>query len=312
MLSRLSSSGSKRRTLSPRPVVKWAGGKRALVDALLSWIPAEIDTYAEPFCGGAAVFFALAAEPKRRFRRAVLADTNRDLVACYRAIQNRLGPLVDQLGALADRHLSLDDDGRSNHFYEVRAQATEGLSDVARAARLLFLNKTCYNGLWRVNASGSFNTPFGRYAKPKILDENVLRAAHAALAGVEIREGDFSDVSARLVPGDFVYFDPPYVPLSRTANFTAYAAKGFGSEDQARLVLELESLRARGVKAMLSNARSPETEELYEAFPERRIVPAPRSINSDKHKRGAVDELVVMTYAPPRRTRARVSARTGS
>ena len=280
---------------SPRPVVKWAGGKSALAPRLLAHFPRKIGTYVEPFCGGAAVFFALAAEPRRRFAHAVLTDQNEDLIALYRALQTDVATLAGRLAELADRHLALDDAARERHYYEVR-EATPPQGDlVARAARLVFLNKTCFNGLWRVNASGRNNVPFGRYTRPKIYDPDALRAASRALAGVELHVADFEAVTAPLRKGDFVYFDPPYVPLSRTASFTAYAAGGFGPDDQRRLVATLGRLRDRDVRAILSNACSPDTRALYEGF-HQDVVPMRRSINSDVKKRGLVDELVVSTH----------------
>lgn len=294
----------------PRPVVKWAGGKRAIVDSLLRWMPASFETYAEPFCGGGAVFFALAAEDRRRFKRAILSDKNAELVRCYRALQSNVEALIARLAEYSAEHIAKDEEARRQHFYDVRELDPEKLSDVDRGARLIFLNKTCFNGLWRVNASGKFNVPFGRYAKPKILDERRLRASHAALANVTILEADFFEATKDLTSGDFAYFDPPYVPVSRTANFTAYAKDGFGPAEQDRLLRELDRLRTKNVLAMLSNTCSPETEALYAGFPNREKIPVPRAINSDATKRGEVFELVVMTYGaakPARKPRAKAS-----
>lgn len=285
-----------------RPIVKWAGGKARLVERLLALMPpGTFDTYAEPFCGGAAMFFALGNETRRRFRRAILSDKNEELIALYRAIQSDVGRLVDRLAAYRDEHLPLDLEGRRAHYYEVREASTRGLSDVERGARLIFLNKTCFNGLWRVNASGQFNVPFGRYLRPRILDAEALSMAHRALQGVELRLSDFAEVASELSRGDFVYFDPPYVPLSKTANFTAYAASRFDEHEQERLADTLEALRVRGVRAMLSNTCSDVTRELYGR--NKRLVmttiSVPRSINSDPTKRGDVDELVVLNYTSP-------------
>lgn len=294
--------------MAARPVVKWAGGKARLFEALRAWMPESIETYAEPFCGGAAVFFALAAEPKRRFRRAVLADKNPELIALYRSLQTDVDALVERLGAYQEEHLTRDPEARREHYYEVRGVDVAGMTALERAARLVFLNKTCFNGLFRVNASGQFNVPFGRYARPKILDEKVLRDAHEALQGVTVHLGDFAAVTAELERGDFVYFDPPYVPLSRTANFTRYGADPFDRSEQERLAEELSRLRARGVKAMLSNAKSPVTNQLYARFVCKRVS-ARRSINSDPNKRGDVNELIVMNYGgrEPRAAKRRAS-----
>lgn len=279
-----------------RPVVKWAGGKARLVSALVERMPSRIATFVEPFAGGAALFFALASEAPRRFDRAILADKNVDLVACYRALKGDVDALVARVAKYERDHLKLPQQQRAEHFYEVRKQKPK--TDVERGARLLFLNRTCFNGLWRVNASGQFNVPFGRYEKPKILDEEALRAAHVALQHATIQLADFEAVTKDLGPADFVYFDPPYVPVSRTANFTAYARDGFDLDDQKRLARLLFTLRERGVRAVLSNNDSPVTREIYEGLHVER-VPMRRGINSDPTKRGFVDELLVMNFAPP-------------
>lgn len=278
--------------IEAKPIVKWAGGKSRLLGELLDRVPRKVRTYAEPFAGGAALFFALASERARgarSFERAILSDRNEELVACYRAVQTDVAAVIEALGSFRhDRDL----------FYEVRAQATRGMSDVARAARFVFLNRTCFNGLWRVNSSGAFNVPFGKYKNPRILDEEALRAASSALAGVEIRSRDFADVTGELGRGDFVYLDPPYVPLSRTASFTAYAKDGFSPGDQERLARELHAMKRRGVKAMLSNADTPVTRDLYAGLACHSIR-APRSISCDGATRGDAGELVVTTWESP-------------
>lgn len=279
-----------------KPIVKWAGGKSRLLPALLPNVPKSIGTYAEPFAGGAALFFGLAgaaairlSKSARPWKRAVLNDQNEELVACYRAVQGDVEALLEALrGYRYDRDL----------FYEVRDRDTRGMSDVERGARLIFLNRTCFNGLWRVNAAGKFNVPFGRYTNPKIVDEERLRAASRALANVDLRVGDFAAVTRSLGEGDFVYFDPPYVPVSKTAAFTAYDKSGFGEAEQARLAKELRRLKAAGVRAMLSNADTPETRELYAGL-RVSIVRVARPINSDTSKRGDTAEVVVTTWGAP-------------
>jgi DNA adenine methylase len=288
----------------PRPVVKWVGGKAKLADKLVSWMPERIGTYVEPFCGGGAVFFRLAAASPRRFDRAVLADKNEHLIALYRAVQSQVEALVEATRKLERHHLALEPEAREAHFYEVRNHEPRGDDDVGRGARLLFLNRTCYNGLWRENASGKNNVPYGRYKSPKILDVDALLAASRALRRVKLVVADFSAVTKKLRGSDFVYFDPPYVPVSKTANFTAYARDGFGPDAQARLRDLLGALGERGVGAMLSNAYTPETEELYAGFLQRR-VPMPRAINSDPRGRGDVEELVVFNDAAARNLAAR-------
>jgi DNA adenine methylase len=294
--------------------VKWAGGKTRLLDRLLAQLPkGRFATYAEPFCGGGAMFFALAAED--RFDRALLADKNAELVALYQAIKADVEPLIDRVRAYSEAHLRKDDDKRREHFYEVRALSTETMTTVERGARLLFLNKTCFNGLWRVNAAGRFNVPFGKYATPRILDVGVLRAAHHALAKATVVVADFSEVTKELVEGDFAYFDPPYVPVSKTANFTAYASDRFGLEEQQRLARELLRLKKKRVKAMLSNAATDEMTALYEGHGFNvGTIQAARAINSDPSKRGVVEELVVTTYkaATPSAKRSPVATPTST
>ena len=271
--------------MQARPIVKWAGGKGRLVPALRRHVPPKMRTYVEPFAGGAALFFALASETPRPFERAVLCDMNEELVACYRAVQSDVEAVIAALGKYKyDREV----------FYKTRERDTRRLGDVARAARLIYLNRTCYNGLWRVNSKGKFNVPFGRYTNPLICDAKSLRAASAALAGVELRVGDFSSVTSGLGRGDFVYFDPPYVPVSKTADFTSYAKGGFGPEEQERLVCEMRRLARAGVGTLLSNADTPGTRALYRQFVHH-TVDARRSINSDSRKRGPVRELLVRT-----------------
>lgn len=284
-----------------RPVVKWAGGKGKLLNELLSHVPASMGTYIEPFCGGAAVFFALAGHSPRPFERAILCDQNEDLMACYRALRDDLTGLVRALRKYRyDREL----------FYETRAKDPSNLKDAARGARFLFLNKTCFNGLWRVNSKGQFNVPFGTYKNPKILDEEGLEEASRALAGVELVTGDYRTVTKRAKRGDFVYLDPPYVPLSRTAQFTAYSMAGFGPNDQVKLAGELARLAKKGVKAMLSNHDTKETEELYKGF-WTRVVKVRRSINSDITKRGDTREIIVTNWDASASDEAVVRAAAG-
>jgi DNA adenine methylase len=282
-------------SMQARPIVKWAGGKSKLLHELLPRVPTEMRTYAEPFAGGAALFFAVAASARtrgpdaRRFRRAILSDRNDELVASYRAVRDDVAAVVEALrGYRYDREL----------FYEVRERSTAGMSDPERAARLVFLNRTCFNGLWRENSRGQFNVPFGRYKNPKIVDEPALRAASEALQGVELRTGDFQDLTRELGAGDFVYFDPPYAPASPTADFTTYSAGGFGPADQRRLADELRSLRARGVLAMLSNADTKDVRDLYFDFTVH-TVSAPRSINSVPERRGPAREVLVTSWEQP-------------
>ena len=238
------------------------------------------------------MFFALAAEPKRRFTRALLADKNAELVTLYNVIKADVEPFIDRLRAYQDDYYRLDDAKRRERFYEVRELDSQTLGPVERGARLLFLNRTCFNGLWRVNAAGRFNVPFGKYASPRILDVEVLRAAHEALSVAEIHLADFSVVTKKLERGDFAYFDPPYDPVSSTANFTSYSALAFTSDDQRELADTARRLVSRGVKVMLSNSDTPFVRSLYRGFKIERVK-CSRAINSNAAKRGDVDEVIV-------------------
>jgi DNA adenine methylase len=274
-----------------KPFVKWAGGKSRLVRELLSRIPGEVRTYAEPFAGGGALFFALqesVAKGERRVRHAVLGDRNDELMATYRALKHDVGAVIAALaGYRYDREL----------YYDVRARDVRGESDVERAARFLFLNRTCFNGLWRVNAEGKFNVPFGRYKNPRIVDEPNLRAASEALAKADLVTDDYQAVTRKLGAGDFVYFDPPYMPLTKTATFTDYVPGGFAYAEHERLARELRSLKKRGVLAMLSNADTASTRDIFGGFAVTRVY-APRSINSDGDKRGDAAEILVTNWGP--------------
>ncbi len=284
-----------------RGFLKWAGGKRELVPHLAPYVPTKLRTYVEPFAGGAALFFALA-DHDVRWERAVLCDVNEDLIIAYTAVRDHVDDLLDAL-----RHYRCEEE----LFYRTRAIDPKTLNVVDRAARAIFLNRTCYNGLWRVNSRGIFNVPFGRYTDPTICNEPVLRAASKHLRGVELVLGDFHGVTRSLGTRDFVYFDPPYVPVSKSASFTAYAKNGFGVKEQERLVAEFARLSKKGVRAVLSNADTDGTRELYGAF-EKHSIGVRRSINSSATKRGPAPELIVLSSvlaqraeAPKRRSASR-------
>src|SRR5262249_22596751 len=205
-------------------------------------------TYIEPFAGGAALFFHLASSNSHTFDRAVLVDKNPELIALYRAVKADVEAVIVALERLKSRP------DRRDLYYRLREVPTETMSDVDRAARVIFLNKTGYNGLWRVNSRGVFNVPYGRYEDPKIVQPDRPRAAARALDRAELLNADFGDALRDLGRTDFIYFDPPYVPVSKTAAFTAYAREGFRPEDQERLARIMRELKKRGVRAMLSNA----------------------------------------------------------
>ena len=268
----------------PRPFLKWAGGKGQLLEQLRPLLPKRIEgRYFEPFVGSAALFFAL------RPAAATLSDVNRELVDCYRAVQKRVS---DVIAALKSHEYE------ESRYYMVRGQQPSDLELPARAARTIYLNKTGYNGLYRVNRSGRFNVPFGRYTNPGFRSaesiEN-LRACSRVLRSASLAVRDFGEVAGHARRGDFVYFDPPYVPLSDTSDFTSYVPGGFGQPEQERLAAVFAELSRAGVQAMLSNSDTPAVRELYARY---RIdtVTASRSINSRATHRGKVREVVVRNY----------------
>jgi DNA adenine methylase len=273
--------------------LKWAGGKGQLLERLFAKVPKSYDRYFEPFLGGGALFFAL------RPKRGVLSDVNREIIDCYTAVRDDVGGLVR---ALREHRYE------SKHYYAVRDADPRTMPLAERAARTIFLNKTGFNGLYRVNRAGKFNVPFGRYAKPAICDEKNLRACSAALADVELIAGDFEKTAAHASPGDFVYFDPPYVPLSRTAAFTAYAAGGFDLDAQSRLAGLFSKLAARGVEVLLSNSDVPEIRALYAPFAIETIH-ATRVINSKATRRGPITELLVHLQEQGSAVAARATAK---
>ena len=266
-----------------RPFLKWAGGKGRLLEQLRPLLPGRFARYFEPFAGGAALFFDLRPE------HAELTDINSELIDCYRAVRDKVEPVI---GALKRHRYD------EAHYYRVRAIDPASLARHERAARTIYLNKTGYNGLYRVNRSGKFNVPMGRYTNPRVCDAENLRACSTALKGVEVRVRDFETQVARARAGDFVYFDPPYVPVSDTADFTSYAPGGFGLDGQRRLAALFGTLARRGVHVVLSNSDTPLVRDLYRGFRIARVLAA-RNINSRGALRGKVGEVVVTSFGRP-------------
>ncbi len=271
-------------TRKATPFLKWAGGKRSLLPDLRARVPTAFGAYYEPFAGGGALLFDLLP----RDGRTAISDTNAALIDTYLAVRDRPGELIERLKGHAAQH-------SPEYYYTVRAQYNL-TNPLAIAARTIYLNKTCFNGLWRVNRRGEFNVPIGRYAKPAICDEANLWACHQALAGVDIHCRDYAAITPQA--GDFVYLDPPYDPVSRTASFTAYGMMGFGEKDQEALADFCATLDARRVMFMLSNSHTPFIRGLYEARGFRvDVVHAPRAVNSKASARGSVEEVIVTNYA---------------
>lgn len=269
------------------PVLKWVGGKRQLIATLKPLFPKRFNSYCEPFVGGGAVLFSL--QPKNAY----VNDINAELINVYSVIQNNVEELIEALNLMKNE---------SEFFYEIRDWDRDrekylSLSEVQRAARIIYLNKTCYNGLYRVNNAGEFNSPFGHYKHPNIVNEPVLRAVsnYFNKANIHFTTGDYSSVLENIGRGTFVYLDPPYDPISTSANFTGYSKGGFSKEEQIRLREHCDELDARGIKFMLSNSA---TEFILDQYHNYNIitVQAKRSINSIGSKRGNVDEVVVTNY----------------
>lgn len=266
------------------PFLKWAGGKQRLLAQYEEWFPPRetVRRYFEPFIGSAAVFF------HQQYPLAILSDQNQNLIEVYQMVRDD----VDGVMAALKPHRN-----EAEYYYAIRAQNPAELDPVARAARLIYLNKTCYNGLYRENQKGVFNVPFGRYKNPKICDEPRLKEASSALQGVELRVVDFEEAVKPAVTGDLVYFDPPYVPLSPTSSFTSYNKAGFGWDDQLRLAKTVHRLTQRNVRVMLSNSSAPLVYELYGRPPYHLIeIQARRNINSKADRRGPVKELLILNY----------------
>jgi len=264
----------------PKPFLKWAGGKTQLVPEIMARLPDRFGRYHEPFLGGGAVFFAV--EPQR----ACLSDINGELVATYSAIRDNVGAVMRAL----ERHSNTEE-----HFYKVRATNPANLTKAQAAARMIFLNRTCFNGLYRVNRKGQFNVPFGRYKNPNLCNKENLVAVSEALNGVAIENISVFDAARRVRRGDFVYLDPPYDPISPTASFTSYTAGGFTREDQKKLAEMFAQLASRGAYVMLSNSDTPYIRSLYKKFRVEQVF-ARRAINSRSDRRGPVSEVLVCSW----------------
>ena len=269
------------------PVVKWVGGKRQLLDQIVPLLPKKVTSYCEPFFGGGAVLFAIQPH------KAIINDLNIDLITVYEVIKNHVDDLIISL----QKH-----ENSQYYFYKIRdidrdKEVYQNMSDIEKASRLIYLNKTCYNGLFRVNQAGEFNSPFGHYKNPNIVNEPVLRAVSKYFNHNEITflSEDFSTTLDRLKKGTFVYLDPPYDPVSDTASFTGYNKGGFDKNEQIRLKNCCDHLTNKGIKFMLSNSATDFIKELYKDY-EISIVKAKRAINVDANKRGEIDEVIIRNY----------------
>jgi DNA adenine methylase len=261
-----------------RPFLKWAGGKRQLLPQLLAAAPPRFGTYFEPFVGGGALFFAL------RPSRAYLADMNERLVRTYRGVRDAVEDVIQLLSSYPYE---------SGFYYRMREIEVDRRTDAEVAAWFIYMNRACFNGLYRVNRSNRFNVSFGRYVNPRICDAEGLRSCAAALQSAELVVADFAAATRAAHRGDFVYFDPPYVPLSATSSFCSYTADGFDAHDQQRLRDAALLLKGRGVHVLLSNSSAPLVRDLYARRFQVREVTATRAVNSRADRRGAINELLI-------------------
>lgn len=312
------SNGKNRlKEIPAKPFLKWAGGKGQLLEAFQKFYPTElregkIEAFCEPFVGGGAVFFDITQ--KFSIKTALLCDNNEDLVLTYLVIQKEVQTLIEKLDRLRHQYLKLNEEKRTEYYYKVREQFNAQKRSlnfnrfstkwIDRAAQIIFLNRTCFNGLFRFNSKGEFNVPQGRYKNPKILDaENLLKVSEL-LSVAEIQKSDFREMKHRVNENTFVYYDPPYRPLNQTSSFTAYSKDAFGDTEQIALATLFSELDRKGIKQMLSNSdpknHNPDDhffDDLYKDFQVFR-VPARRLINSAGDKRHAINEIVVTNYIP--------------
>lgn len=273
------------------PVLKWVGGKRQLISEIDSLIPKSISTYVEPFVGGGAVLFHL--QPKK----AIINDFNKELMNVYQVIKDNPDGLLEVL----KKHKELNSE---DYFYKIRSldrgDDYENLSNEERAGRIIYLNKTCYNGLFRVNRAGFFNTPYGKYKNPSIVNEVTIKAMSKYFnsANIKFLTGDYKEALKGLRRGSFVYFDPPYMPISSSSNFTGYTEIGFDYEKQVELRDECLKLHNKGIKFIQSNSYTPEILEMYSdsSVFNIKIVQAKRNINSQSDKRGEISEVLIYNY----------------
>jgi DNA adenine methylase len=268
------------------PFLKWVGGKRQIMPVIDQHLPKSIKYYIEPFIGGGAVFFHL--QPKK----AILNDFNSELINVYKVIRDDVESLLKDL---------LKHKNESAYFYAIRGmdrtEEFKNFTDVERASRVIYLNKTCFNGLYRVNSSGEFNSPFGRYKNPNILNEPILRAVSHYLNenDIQMRNSDYNEILQEADKKSFVYLDPPYHPVSESSNFTGYIQGGWDVNDQIRLREACDQINKRGIKFLQSNSSSEFIKEQYKDY-KIFTIKANRSVNSDGKKRGEVEELLIKNY----------------
>lgn len=306
---------AQKKLTTAKPFLKWAGGKTQLLEQFTDHFPKELKeeklyNYYEPFLGGGAVFFFIAQNYS--IKNAYLSDINEDLMLTYNVVKKNVTELIEELATLKESYLKKDEPKREEYFYEIRTTFNEEKGEInfdnysttwiVHAAKMIFLNKTCFNGLFRLNRKGEFNVPFGRYKNPSILDEENLIAANSALQIAEIAKTDFEKIKGKVQDNFFIYFDPPYRPINKTSSFTSYSKFDFTDKDQERLAKFYSELGNNGNKLMLSNSDPKNQnsdddffERLYRGFNITRVR-ASRMINCVGEKRGKINELLITNY----------------
>jgi DNA adenine methylase len=268
----------------PKPFFKWAGGKRQLLNQLLQYSPSDFNNYYEPFLGGGALFFKLSQYNK--IKKCYLNDSNPLIITAYKTVKQKPKELIKELNSEAYKNTK-------ENFLKIREETPS--EPIKATARFLFLNRTAFNGLYRVNSKGEFNVPFGKYKNPNICDEKNIMAVSRALQKDELTNKDFADAISSAKKGDFVYFDPPYAPLSKTSSFTSYTKKAFGENEQKRLAETFKRLDKKGCFVMLSNSYASLILDLYKEF-NINTVQATRMINCKATGRGKIKEAIITNY----------------
>lgn len=267
--------------MKAKPFVKWAGGKSQIINELLSRVPDDYARYLEPFVGGGALLFAL------EHKKSIINDSNAELINAYKVIRDNPKKLLENL----KQHKN-----DSEYYYKIRQIDPLKISSLQRASRFIYLNRTCFNGLWRVNKKNEFNTPFGKYKNPKIVDQDLLLAVSTFLKDVKIYEGDFKQFLLKnSKKGDFIYFDPPYHPISKYSDFKRYTKDFFGINEQKDLMEVFRTLDKRGCKLLLSNSNSDFIRNIYDGYKIEEVM-AKRNINNKGEGRGAIKELLISNY----------------
>lgn len=278
-------------TKSPKPFLKWVGGKAKLAPQLHALMPKSYKTFHEPFAGGGALFFY--AKPTKAW----LNDINPTLMGAFQNIKDKPDELIDCLQAKQAAYYTLTEEERRVFYYQMRNEfnAIKNPASLQKSCLLIFINKTCYNGMYRENSTGGFNVPFGNYKQPNICDFDTIQADSQALQNVRLSSDPFENIVKNAKKGDFIYFDPPYHPLTKTSSFTGYSESGFNEADQVRLKDTFDALHKKGCFVMLSNSSTSFIKDIYADYRQETVMAA-RAINSQGAGRGKIEELVILNY----------------